>query len=45
MDYVGSLCASRKNVYPVLKNKKLKEKGHCDQHSGDVALLVLQDKQ
>lgn len=44
-DYIGTLCANRKNVHPILKSKKLKKERHCIQHSGDAAVLVWQDKQ
>jgi hypothetical protein len=43
-DCVGTLRANRKNVPPLVKNKKLKKGEHCGQHSGDVALLAWQDK-
>lgn len=35
-DCVGTLCANRKDVPPVVKNKKLKNEEHCGQPSGDV---------
>jgi hypothetical protein len=41
-DCVGTLHANRKNVPPLVKNKKLKRE-HCGQHS-DVAVLAWQDK-
>jgi hypothetical protein len=41
---VGTLCANRKNVPPVVKNNKLKKGEHCGQHSGGVTALAWQDK-
>jgi hypothetical protein len=43
-DCVGTLRANRKNVPPLVKNKKLKRGEHCCHQSGDVAVLVWQDK-
>ena len=43
-DCVGTLRPNRKNVPPLVKNKKLKKGEHCAQHSGDVAVLAWQDK-
>ncbi|XP_023725727.1 piggyBac transposable element-derived protein 4 [Cryptotermes secundus] len=43
-DCVGTLHTNRKNVPPLVKNKKLEKGEHCAQHSGDVAVLAWQDK-
>ena len=43
-DCVGTLRPNRKNVPPLVKDKKLKRGEHCAQHSGDVAVLMWQDK-
>jgi hypothetical protein len=42
-DCVGTSRADRKNVPPVVENRKVK-KEHCGQHPGDVAGLAWQDK-
>jgi hypothetical protein len=41
---VGTLHANRTDSPPVVKNKNLKKAEYCGQHSGDVAVLVSQDK-
>jgi hypothetical protein len=41
---VGRLCANRKNVPPVVKNKQLMNGEYCGQHSNMVA-LAWQNKQ
>jgi hypothetical protein len=41
---LGTLHDNRKNVPPVVKNKKFKKGECCGQHSGGVALLSWQDK-
>jgi hypothetical protein len=43
-DCVGTLCDNRKNVPPLVKNTKLNKGERCGQHSGDVAVLVWQNK-
>jgi hypothetical protein len=43
-DCVGTLRDNRKNVPPLVMNRKLNKGEHCGQHSGDVAVLAWQDK-